>query len=133
MYVIYLFKEDKPEPIKEEKPKAEGVQLISHEEAMRILEENGYEIEEEATEEKEDDDVVEGNIVKEEPHHEEPEENAEESKEENSNPESKKEELKESSSDKPKIEAKETLPVVRDSKPVSRARTNHRRYKSRKK
>lgn len=135
MYVIYLFKEDKSEPIKEEKPKAEGVQLVSYEEAMRILEENGYEIEEESTEEKEkeDDDVVEGDIVKEEPH-EEPEENAEESKsEENSNPEPKKEELKESSSDKPKIEAKETLPVVRDSKPVSRARTNHRRYKSRKK
>lgn len=131
MYVIYLFKEDKPEPVKEEKPKAEGVQLVSHEEAMRILEEYGYEIEEEATEEKEkeDDDVVEGDIVKEELH-EEPEENAEESKsEENSNPEPKKEELKESSSDKPKIEAKETLPVVM----VSRARTNHRRYKSRKK
>ena len=136
MYVIYLFKEDKPEPIKEEKPKAEGVQLVSYEEAMRILEENGYEIEEEATEEKEGDDVVEGDIVKEEPH-EEPEENAEENaeeskSEENSNPEPKKE-LKESSSDKPKIEAKETLPVVRDTKPVSRARTTHRRYRSKKK
>lgn len=46
MYVIYLFREDKLEVVKEEENiKAEGVQLVSYEEAVRILEEQGYEIE----------------------------------------------------------------------------------------
>lgn len=50
MYVIYLFKEDRPEK-EEVKVKSEGVQLISHEEAVHILEEMGYELEAESFEE----------------------------------------------------------------------------------
>ena len=117
MYVIYLFKEDKPEPVKEEQPKVEGVQLVSYEEAMRILEEHGYEIEEQ-NEENEEDEIVE------------------ESKEEEEDKESTETEIVEKKEEvaNPAVEEKvegQTLPAVRDSKPV-RSRATHKRYKVRK-
>lgn len=46
MYVIYLFKEEKLQPVVMPKEnKVQGVQLITYEEAIKILEEYGYEIE----------------------------------------------------------------------------------------
>ena len=47
MYVIYLFKEDIPNKSVSDsnENKVQGTQLISFEDALRILEENGYELE----------------------------------------------------------------------------------------
>lgn len=70
MYVVYLFREEKPEVIEEpEVVKSEGIQIVSYEEAMRILEEHGYEIEskEDDGEKADKDEVIEAQEVKEKP------------------------------------------------------------------
>lgn len=120
MYVIYLFKEDKPEPaITEESTehKTEGVQLVSYEEAMHILEEYGYEIEGQVN--------IEENIS------EESKENNDISKEESI--EAKEDEKFPVVEEKVEVSNESTLPAVRETKfTKSKSRIPHKQYRTRK-
>ena len=120
MYVIYLFKEDKPEPaITEESTehKTEGVQLVSYEEAMHILEEYGYEIEGQVN--------IEENIS------EESKENNDISKEESI--EAKEDEKFPVVEEKDEVSNESTLPAVRETKfTKSKSRIPHKQYRTRK-
>lgn len=59
MYILYLFKEETSEEpkVEEDVEKVEGVQLISYEDAIKLLEEQGYEIEDTVKSHKEESEI----------------------------------------------------------------------------